>query len=259
MCADKARAKRIKHWLASLPKRKGTSSGRAPLLSWFVSEAEKTGVVLACAVGETRAEAWESCEGCPERARRCYAHYGTPGMALGSIERATQTGRGYALADALHDAREAGVKLCRIGTIGDPARASAVQRDSDIEAVRAAGYDIVGYTHFPGEVPHLRRTLMASASDMSAAVRYVADGWRVAVVAPHGTTGTLDTPAGRLLECPAIAAERHGRTYTCVDCASTRRGALCDASRADTLPGAGVYFADHGPQKLQKGRLPLVA
>lgn len=234
---------------------------RAPLLSWFLSHASKTGTVLACAVGRTVGEAWASCEGCPERERDCYAHHGTPGLALGSIDRAYHAGeRSYEVSDAM--ARAAGrTRLCRIGTIGDPARASAVQRDNDFAALRASGYDVVGYTHFPSEVPHLRRTLMASASDIETAARHAAAGWRVAVKMPLDTTGPVDTPFGRLVECPAIAAERHGRTYTCVDCASTKRGALCDASRADSLPGVGVYFADHGPaaRAEKKRRLKLVS
>lgn len=234
---------------------------RSPLLSWFVSHARKTGPVIACAVGQTVEEAWASCEGCPERERDCYAHHGTPALALGSVDRAYHAGtRGYELADALCAARGR-TKLARIGTVGDPARASAAQRDNDIRALRAAGYDVVGYTHFPSEVPHLRRTLMASASDIETAARHAAAGWRVAVKMPLDTTGPVDTPFGRLVECPAIAAERHGRTYTCVECASTKRGALCDASRADSLPGVGVYFADHGPvaRAEKKRRLKLVS
>lgn len=99
---------------------------------------------------------------------------------------------------------------------------------------------------------------MASVDSFEAAWSNPAlDGWRKAIVAPRGMTGTIRRISDgsiAAVECPAIAAERLGRKpFTCNDCASGKRGALCDASR----PGPDVYFADHGPRA--KRRLALVS
>jgi hypothetical protein len=148
--------------------------------------------------------------------------------------------------------------MVRFSALGDVARADRAQVSDAIAATLADGLAVVGYTHFWRErrAAYLRGRLMASVSGEPEAREANASGWRAAIVMPAGTVGTIRDVDGSILavECPAIAAGRLGKTFTYNDCASTKRGALCDASR--DLPN--VYFADHGP-RARKRSLPVVA
>lgn len=219
------------------------------------SDNEKTGNVPTLSVGATRAESIASCEGCPQLADGgCYSQFGTPAMGHDSAVKArTRTGHWEIVRPILE--RHKNARMLRVSAIGDPARANQARLALALDVARAEGLAIVGYTHFPREAPHLRGVLMASVDSFTAARDPALAGWRKAIVAPHGTTGTVRDAYGRIqaVECPAVAAERLGRKrFTCNDCASGKRGALCDASK----PGPDVYFADHGPKA--KRRLKLL-
>lgn len=226
---------------------------------FVVAEADngKTGNVPTVHVGASRAESLASCAGCFQlEDGGCYSQFGKPAMAHASAVKArVRTGQWEIVRPILERHRDA--RMLRVSAIGDPARANQAQLALALDVARSEGLAIVGYTHFPWEVPHLRGVLMASVDSFAAAGNPALKGWRKAIVAPHGTTGTVRDAYGRIqaVECPAIAAKRLGRKpFTCNDCASTTRGALCDASK----PGPNVYFADHGLQAKRRLRLKLL-
>jgi len=156
-----------------------------------------------------------------------------------------------ALADRHHAAR-----MIRFTALGDAARCDRGEVREAMREAKRAGLSVVGYTHFwETDGAWLRGRLMASCDNVDHARAANAAGWRATIVVAAGTTGTLRNADGSTfaVECPAIAAERMGKKYTCNECASTRRGALCDASK----PGPNVYFADHGPKA--RRHLPVIA
>jgi len=220
----------------------------------------KTGDVPTVWVGRSLSESRETCEGCLLLASGdCYAQYGAAAFAINSIRRAAaraKSWRKYTIQRALRD-RAPSARFVRFSALGDIARASPSQVLEALNATRQAGLAVVGYTHFWREktAAYLRGSLMASVSGENAARRANAAGWRAAIFLPAGTTGTIRDPDGSIfaIECPAIAAKRHGKSYTCNDCAASRRGALCDAS----IDAANVYFADHGPSTRARRTLPV--
>lgn len=220
------------------------------------SDNAKTGDVPTVWVGASLEHSRASCHGCPMlHSTTCYAQFGQVSIGLRSIERSKKrTGmRQYkarvAIDAALNQRRKVKPRMLRVSAIGDAARASVAQLDDAMTYARKRGLAIVGYTHFWGslEGAWLKGQLMASCNSLDELREAESRGWRATLVVPTGTTGTMRREDGSILavECPAIAAARRGSHYTCNDCASNKRGALCDASR----PGPHVYFADHGPQR----------
>lgn len=221
----------------------------------------KTGDVPTVWVGTTLAESRESCVGCGIR-NKCYAQNGSPRIAISSIARVihgdpakNRAPRGVTQhgANAL-SRRHKGARMVRISALGDPARADRRSLTAILRATRRSKLAIVGYTHFREEAPDLRGILMASCDDVEMLRGAVSAGWRAAVVMPRGTVGTLRDGDVKIIECPAIAAGRKGKSYTCNDCATRADGALCDASKYSV--NVAVYFADHSrPRK----SLPVLA
>lgn len=195
-------------------------------------------------------ESRSSCAGCALLASGdCYAQYGAPAFAISSVRRAAtraKSWRRYTIHRALRD-RASSARFVRFSALGDIARANKAQVIQALDATRQAGLAVVGYTHFHAEkrAGYLRGVLMASVSGESEAREANARGWRAAIFMPAGTIGTIRNSNGSIfaVECPAIAAKRHGKTFTCNECAASKRGALCDAS----IDAPNVYFADHGP------------
>lgn len=225
------------------------------------SKNAKTGDVPTVWVGRSLEESRASCAGCEQlETGNCYAQYGSPSFAISAIHRSAaraKSWRRYTIHRALA-LRSPSARFVRFSALGDVARADRDQVIEAFKATRKAGLAIVGYTHFwRSDGRWLRGKIMASCDNPSAAAEANARGWRAAIVMPTGTVGTLRNSDGSVfaVECPAIAAARFGRTFTCNDCASGKRGALCDASRTD-LPN--VYFADHGPRSRGKRSLPVV-
>jgi len=207
-------------------------------------------------------DARASCQGCKQYDDgTCYAHGGTPVIGQTSVTRTAaraKSWRRYHIRRALADRHHA-AKMIRFTALGDAARCDRGEVREAMREAKRAGLSIVGYTHFWGsDGAWLRGRLMASCDDVEHARAANAAGWRATIVVPAGTTGTMRNADGSVfaVECPAIAAERLGKKYTCNECASTRRGALCDASK----PGPNVYFADHGPvERERKRRLTVLA
>lgn len=216
----------------------------------------KTGNVPTVWIGASRAESLASCTGCAQLvAGNCYSQFGTPKSGHASAIKAREGDDSFDIVAPILD-RHPSARFLRVPAIGDPARANQAQLALALDVARSEGLAIVGYTHFAHEAPRLRGVLMASVDSFDAAQNPALAGWRKAIVATRGTTGTIRRADGSIaaVECPAIAAERLGRKpFTCNDCASGKRGALCDASR----PGPDVYFADHGPRA--KRRLEVLS
>jgi hypothetical protein len=225
------------------------------------SKNAKTGDVPTVWVGRSLEESRASCAGCEQlETGNCYAQYGSPSFAISSIHRSAaraKSWRKYTIHRALKQ-RAPSARFVRFSALGDVARADREQVTEAFAASRHAGLAIVGYTHFwSSDGKWLRGKLMASCDSPGAAVRANAAGWRAAIVMPANTTGTMRNLDGSVfaVECPAVAAARYGKTFTCNDCASGKRGALCDA----TVEGPNVYFADHGPRTRNKRSLPVLA
>ena len=209
-----------------------------PRILWAAtSRNAKTGNVPTAWVGPTREEARESCAGCPMLDNGCYAHSGTPVIGLASIARAFGEGKDYSLSAALRGRRNS-ARMVRYTALGDGGRVSRTTADGIVAAVRAAGLQLVGYTHHWREeqvADAWRGRLMASCDTLSDADEALDAGWRAAVVLPEGAGDTV-TPAGRKVKvCPAIRAP--GKV-TCNDCR------LCDGSARGPIVG----FPAHGNQ-----------
>lgn len=216
------------------------------------SRNEKTGDVPTAWVGTTLEESRQSCTGCAQlTSGECYAQFGQVAVGMRSVERsaAGKPATHYGIKSAL-TARHKTANMVRFSALGDCARADRRQLLRAFAATRRAGLAIVGYTHFWADHPALRGQLMASCDNFADAKIANAAGWRAAIIAPMGTTGTVIIDGIRAIECPAVAAERYGKNYTCNDCASGRRGALCDAS----IEAPNVYFAAHGQAVARKRR-----
>lgn len=195
----------------------------------------KTGNVPTAWIGPTLAEARASCAGCPALDAGCYAHSGTPRIGLASIARTP--GKDRSLRAALRD-RVASARMVRYTALGDGGRVPRAVADDIVATVRAAGLQLVGYTHHWREeqvADSWRGRLMASADTLAEADEAARDGWRVAVVLPKGSTGAT-TPDGRkVVVCPAI------KTHGAVTCNQCR---LCDGSAR----GPVIGFPAHGNQ-----------
>jgi hypothetical protein len=178
---------------------------------------------------------------------------------MGSIMRKARrekSWRGYTIERALKRRHKA-ARMVRFSALGDVARANRTQLEAAFAATLAAGLAIVGFTHFwKTDGADLKGRVMASCDNPEMAREANALGWRAAIVEAHGTVGTIRNPDGSIfaVECPAVAAQRHGKVFTCNDCASTKRGALCDAS----VKAPNVYFPDHGPATRRRVSLAIV-
>lgn len=216
---------------------------RARLTAWPQSDNSKTGNVPTFAVGRDMTETEATCVGCALRPS-CYSHHGTGRMAARASQKSAKHSIVSAFADRRRDAR-----MARMGSIGDPARADRSELQLVATLAKENGLALVGYTHFAlTDGADLRGQYMASVDTLSDALSGRFDGWRMAIVAPEGTTGTFRALDGRkIVQCPATAAP--GRV-TCNTCGG-KAGPLCDASRE----GPHVYFPEHGPAKR---RLPVV-
>lgn len=216
---------------------------RARLTAWPRSANAKTGDIPSFAVGRTIAETTATCTGCGLFAS-CYAHKGTSRMAAKSAQKSAKHSIVSAFADRAPTAR-----AVRVGSIGDPARARREELALVRRLAEESGLYVLGYTHFAlSDGADLRGGFMASVDTLEEAMTGRFQGWRMAIVAPEGTTGTFRAPDGRkIVQCPATAAL--GRV-TCNTCGG-KNGPLCDARRE----GPHVYFPEHGPAKR---RLPVV-
>jgi len=219
----------------------------------------KTGNVPTMAVGSTREQSLDSCEGCPMRPKKrggngeCYAQNGglvTKGHS--SMIRAAESFRektkhmsreeinaiparkrkDYSLRTALQLAVKT-AKMARLGSIGDPGALPLDYITKAVAAVRKAGLDAVGYTHHWRDKPELAGILMASCDDLSEVDDALAQGFRAAVVLPWDHEGKFTTPNGaKGIVCPAMVKQG----LTCNDCR------LCDGSKR----GPVIGFPNHG-------------
>lgn len=202
----------------------------------------KTGNVPTAWVGATRDECRESCRGCPLAPKdiggngACYSHSGSPAIAASSIRKAAARGADRSLTAALKNAARS-ARMVRYTAIGDGGRVAPGVADSITSTVRAAGLQLVGYTHHWRDAlvaADWRGRLMASVDTLADADAALAAGWRAAAVVPADQPARGTTPGGaRYVVCPAQTSD--GRV-TCNDCR------LCDGSKA----GPVIAFREHG-------------
>ena len=220
----------------------------------------KTGNVPTLAIGSTRDESLDSCEGCALRPKdrggngECYAQTGTPAMGHHSMIRAADSFRektahlsaeevkaipakkrkDYKLSTALELTLNT-AKMARFGSIGDPGALPLSYLKKAASACKKAGLDVVGYTHHWRVKPELAGLLMASCDDLSQVDKALDMGFRAAVVLPWDHEGRFATPNGaKGIVCPAMVVDG----MTCNDCR------LCDGSK----PGPVIGFPNHGQQ-----------
>lgn len=198
----------------------------------------KTGNVPTLWVGETLEESRASCEGCAQLVTgNCYAQYGTPRIAMRTMEKANRRGKPYGLRQAIaNSARSA--RMARFGALGDPSRIAPQTLRAWFRLVKATGLDVIGYTHFWREDRNqwLKSFFMASCDTLAEAEEAAAMGWRTATVVPADypeAVIALDN-GDRAVVCPALRSDR-------IDCNSCR---LCNPQKA----GPHILFKDHGPK-----------
>jgi len=223
---------------------------------------EKTGVIPTAYIGETKEDAWRSCEGCrlrdgytdptTGRKTRCYAWNGTvANMGFPSVRRgyASNPDRYTAAAAIAKRARTA--RAIRFGALGDPSAVDAEEITTTSTRARDLGLAVLGYTHHWRKTANawLAKHLMASCDNLADADRAIGEGWVPAAVVDQFATGTNaeTTPAGsKLMQCPAQRSD--GRTQ-CNDCR------LCDPQNpfwTKQTTYRGIAFADHGPGSIMR-------
>ncbi len=227
---------------------------------------DKTGDVPTLYVGFTREESKASCRGCPLLESECYAQHGTPLLGHASVQStvARDGSRARYHWRRAINRRSKKARMFRVSALGDAARANQRELGLAMHYAHLSGLAVVGYTHFWREAPHLATSLCASVGSTTSVEKSIGEaneairaGFRPALVMPAGTTGTYQLADGhRAVLCPAIAAAQRGIRYTCNDCASSKRGALCEGSAGPERPVA--YFPDHGPAARKARRSPAL-
>lgn len=202
--------------------------------------ASKLGPVPVLYIGRTRKESLDSCNGCSLlRDKRCYAQFGTPGIAHSSVIRAWERGKDYSLGNALlNSSRKA--KMARFTAVGDISSIEESVVFKWVKAIRDFGLDVVGYLHMWRDMLQYAGVFMASCDDLSEVDEALELGFRATTVLPHDFKGRRFTTKGgaKGIVCPAILSDK----VTCNTCR------LCDASK----PGPVVGFPDHGPKHRHK-------
>jgi hypothetical protein len=215
----------------------------------------KTGNIPTAYIGTTKEEAWASCEGCPLRAKDCYAWHGS--VRIGhtvALNGYKKNPAKYTFGNALR-MRSKSARMVRVSAIGDPSEANHRTLHSNAKEVRKLGLAYIGYTHFHMRPKNegLKSLFMASCGSIQEADDAVKRGWRATAVVPWDYAPKRSiTPAGNTaLVCPA---QTTANAINCNDCL------LCDASRKTNFDI--ILFRDHGPKARADARrakkLPVV-
>lgn len=200
----------------------------------------KTGNIPTAWVGQTKEEAWDSCDGCVLRGAGCYAWSGSVRMGHSNLLKVASNGADRSIDWALEN-RHSSARNVRLTGIGDIGRCGKEIADQIVEHIEAEGLGIVGYTHHwrENEVAEAwKGRLMASCETEEDADKAVSEGWRATMIVGEDSPRTFRTAAGnRVSVCPAQLREGS------IDCNNCR---LCDASR-DLAPV--IAFIVHGNKK----------
>lgn len=226
-------------------------------LLWVIGANRKTGKIPTAYVGSTKAEAWESCDGCALRdSRHCYAWQGMNAVIFSGkhVKHFAERPENYTLGHAL--ARAPRALAARIGALGDPARVAVNELAAALVTLRLKGMAIVSYTHFWRSRANewLQGSLMASCDTLEEADEALAAGWRPAAVLPSDLPGnTFATPGGaRGVVCPA-------QTKDAVTCETCR---MCDPQHPVWASGKveAIGFLEHSRKLAPRGPLrpPIV-
>jgi len=166
-----------------------------------------TGNMVTAWVGSTRAETDASCAGCPVR-DECYARSGNVVRGLGCIQKAARLRpEEYTAAGALDRAPRSAM-FSRWTGMGDLARADRHQAETDLHFCAAAGLPSLGYTQFPWEAPWLRPWLRASCVTWESALRWLGNGWKVAIIGPRDWRLPVSVDGFTGPVCPVKLGER---------------------------------------------------
>jgi hypothetical protein len=213
---------------------------------------KKTGAVPTLYVGGTREQSKRSCGSCellkrnnPEDKAECYSQHGTPAMAHAQILKTYKLNPGrYSFDNAMGD-RESRARIARFGSIGDPAAIARDKLNRWFNRVREQNMRVVGYTSQfnKPENKWLSSHFMASAKSIEEADDLVAKGWRATVVVKPNFKPQRSPAGNFIILCPAIAADRQGKTITCNDTGKGEECKFCDAQEEGPIVG----FPNHGP------------
>jgi hypothetical protein len=109
----------------------------------------------------------------------------------------------YSLSEVANDPLFPAAKFFRFGGRGDPARSKTDTEDAFKFCVDK-GLDVIGYTHFPDEVPEWKDKLLASVSTWEEADRLVEKGWMVSIETSDLREGMRnESPKGhKFIRCP---------------------------------------------------------
>jgi hypothetical protein len=126
-----------------------------------------------------------------------------------------ENGKTYTMTEVRNDRFFAAAKFLRLGARGDPAR-SRMDTYQAIDVARNIwNLPVIGYTHFPEEVPELKTEIMASCSEWEEADELVADGWKVAMDYEFPHSGIKSPDGHQCIWCPNEATK--GKV-TCGEC-----------------------------------------
>lgn len=181
------------------------------------SKNSKTGNVPTAWVGESKEEAWNSCEGCSLRGNGCYAWRGSVQLGFLNVARANRNGADKSLEFALEN-RHKDAKMFRLTAIGDIGRCGDEIAASILSKIDEAGLEPVGYTHHWREenvAETWKGVLMASCETEDDADLAVSQGWRATMIVDESVNQSFYTKAGnKVVICPAQTK----KGITCNDC-----------------------------------------
>lgn len=187
------------------------------LLFTAQSKNSKTGNVPTAWVGESKEEAWGSCEGCSLRGNGCYAWNGRVQFGFLNIVRSNRNGADKSIEFALEN-RHKDAKMFRLTGIGDIGRCGDDIAASILSKIDDAGLEPVGYTHHWREdavADTWKGVLMASCETEADADLAVSQGWRATMIVNENVSKSFYTKAGnKVVICPAQTKEG----VTCNDC-----------------------------------------
>jgi len=125
-----------------------------------------------------------------------------------------ENGKKYTMKEVYQDRFFRAARFIRLGARGDPSR-SKVDTEQGMDVAKIWNLPVIGYTHFPEDVPQWKGRMMASCSEWEEADELVADGWKVAMDYEFPHSGITSPDGHQAIWCPH---ESTGGKVTCGEC-----------------------------------------